>query len=242
MSKERYTNPAIGDEVILRLFAYNANNLVNFDSVVKVDIYYLDPYETSAENTDGRRLVETITEVTQDEVGKYYITTTLESPKYVIGNYLDVWTVEINGEDGVIENVWQVYPSLFYTTPIPIVYDFNFTFRPNRLRLGEKKYLIIDIEPNVPNSTDLQRYYENIAISSPLKISIEQSCGDCVPAEKDLRLIVDEDSVEVREKCVGYYYLDTSEMEPGIYNVSFKMEFGENVYISEKSQLQIVDV
>jgi hypothetical protein len=33
--------------------------------------------------------------------------------------------------------------------------------------------------------------------------------------------------------------LDTSEMEVGIYDIWFEMEMGENVYISDRFQLQI---
>jgi len=50
--------------------------------------------------------------------------------------------------------------------------------------------------------------------------------------------------VPYREKCLGYYFLDTSEdgldMKEGIYSVYFEMLFGESTYISEKIQLQIM--
>jgi len=37
MSKERFQNPVVGDELKLRVFAYNSNNYRNFNSVTKVE-------------------------------------------------------------------------------------------------------------------------------------------------------------------------------------------------------------
>jgi hypothetical protein len=97
--------------------------------------------------------------------------------------------------------------------------------------------------PNVPTAGDLRAYYENIAIVSDLSISIEQNCGECIPAEQDLRLIVDNESVDYREKRHGYYKLDTEalEMGCGIYDVWFTLEFGGNKYISDRMHIQIYD-
>ena len=85
----------------------------------------------------------------------------------------------------------------------------------------------------------MARYYENLAIVSPLKISITQVCGDCLPAEEDLRAIAEEQNVEFREKGRGYYFLDTEDWTEGLYDVLFTMEFVANTYISSKQQLQI---
>jgi hypothetical protein len=242
--KERYQNPTVEDQIKLRLFAYNSNNLADFNSVEKVEIYFLDPTNITEAIPDGRRLVKTIesADITKDSTGKYSVILTTESPLFTIGKYLDIWTVKIeatDASDGIIENVFEIFPNLWYTTPIPIVYDFSFAFRPNKLKKGSKRFLIIDITPNVPTATDLARYYENLAISAPLKISIEQVCGDCIPQEQDLRLIVDNEDVETREKTKGFYFLDTTEMDCGIYDVWFEMEFGENLYISGRQQLQL---
>jgi hypothetical protein len=47
--------------------------------------------------------------------------------------------------------------------------------------------------------------------------------------------------VEHRHDSEGYYFLDTMvlDMDCGIYDVWFELEFGENKYISEPLQLQI---
>lgn len=242
-TKERYQNPVIGDLVNLKLFTYNSNNRTDIAEVQKVEIYFLDPNEVSTTNIDGRRLVETFdtADVTRSGEGEYYIQVNVESPKYTIGNYLDIWTiVPVEGGDtSAQEYNWRVYPNLFFATPLPVVYDFQFRFRPNRLRQGSKRYLIVEIMPNVPNQGDLVQYYTNLAIISPLKISIEQNCADCLPAEQDLRLVVDNEAVTLREKCRAYYMLDTEDLDCGIYNVWFEMEFGESLYISDKQQLQI---
>jgi hypothetical protein len=242
-TKERYQNPVIDDDVNLRFFTYNSNNRSDVFSISTVDIYYLDPTLISSTNTDGRRLVLTVDgdDVTSVETGHYMVNVTLESEVYVIGNYIDVWTVVVreNETENKIEQQWQVYPDLWYTTPMPIVYDFSFDVRPNRIRQKSIKYLIIGIHPNVPRASDLERYYTNLAIVSNVKIYIEQACGDCMPAEKDLRLVVDGDDVELREKCQAFYLLDTTDMDCGIYNVYFRMEMGENVYISDNQQIEI---
>jgi hypothetical protein len=243
-TKERYQNPIGGDQLNLRLFVYNSNNLANVTGIEKVDIYFRDSYQPLAcvqDCPNDWRLVETITNITQEDVGRYLVTLSLDEPKYCIGYYRDVWTLLFENEDcpATVTNPFQVYPDLWYTTPIPVVYDFRITFRPNKIRQGSKRYLICEITPNVPRGTDLARYYENLAIVSDLNISIEQRCGDCLPCEQDLRLIVDNQPVDYREKRYGYYLLDTTDMDCGIYNIWFELALGECLYITDKMQLQI---
>ena len=243
MPKERFQNPAVGDDIKLRLLTYNSNNLADVEEVQEVEIYFLDPTEVSDTNPDGRRLVQTLltADVSQEETGHYSVTFNLEDPTFTIGRYLDVWKFTVPGDDTVISitQKFQIHPALWYTSDKPIVYDFSFRFMPNKLRMGSKRYLIIDIMPNVPTGSDLERYYYNLAIAAPLRISIEQACVECMPEEEDLRLLVDCDLVEHREKCRAFYFLDTTDYDEGIYNVWFQMEFGGNTYISDKQQLQI---
>lgn len=247
-TKERYQNPVIGDELNLRMYTYNSNSRQDVSAIQKVEIYFLDPEERTEENPDGRVLVQ---ELTSDDValvddgfgGQYLITLDLADQEYVIGQYIDAWTVEFRADQevGVIENRFQIIPDLWYTGTEPILYDFSFGFRPNRLRKGERRYLTIQVTPNVPHASDLEAYYTNLAVASPLTISIEKVCGDCVPAESDLRLVVDAEAVEHRRGNEAFYLLDTEDldMDCGIYNVWFEMEFGESKYISDNMQLQI---
>jgi hypothetical protein len=240
---ERFQNPALGDDIRLRLFTYNSNNRADINEILSVDIYFLDPQEVSDTNPDGRRLVTSIypPDIQREEVGQYSVTFNLESPIYTIGNYIDVWSLQLetDGDTLAVTNGFVVYPSLWYTDVKPIVYDFSFNVRPNKLRRGSKRFLIIGIYPNVPKATDLVRYYENLLTISPLKIYIDMECVEGMPCEQDLRLVVDGAAVELREKCVGYYLLDTAELLCGIYNVWFEMAFGESIYISDKQQIQI---
>lgn len=245
MTKERYQNPAVGDTVNLRLFSYNSNNFADFASIEAVEIYYLDPAEVSDTNPDGRRLVESFTSaaVTSEETGKYVLPVTLVEDQYVIGQYLDIWTVKASDSQpsATIQQVFEIYPSLWYTSPIPAIYDFSFHVQPNKMRQGSKQYLMIEITPNVPTAGELRQYYENLAIVSDLKISMEQNCGDCVPAEQDLRLVLDKESVSYREKRFGFYQLDTEDMDTGIYDIWFQLEFGGNRYISDRFHFQLYD-
>jgi len=241
-SKERNQNSVGGDSLKLRQFFYNSNNFADVVEVQKVDIYFFDKDEVSESNPKGLRLIQTIdgTLVSHDDTGKYSIDLALDD-KYLIGKYTDVWTVVVESSNPAItiNATFQVYSNLWYSSPSPIVYEFNFRFRPNKLRAGSKRYLIIEVEPNVPTGSDLAKYYENLAIASPLRISIEQACGPCLPEEQDLRLIVDNEPVDYRDRGRGLYFLDTAELDCGIYNVWFEMEFGGNTYISDKQQLQI---
>lgn len=244
-TKERYQNPATNDTINLRTFVYNSNELASVETVVRVDIYQLDENAITPENTDGRRLVDTFDGNLVEEVatGTYLLAIEATSDKYVIGKYVDVWTIipSDGRPETQISNLFQIYPSLWYSTPIPIVYDFSFHFQPNKFRQGSIQYLIIEIRPNVPTAGDLRKYYENLAIVADLKITIEQNCGDCMPAESDLRTVVDNQLVDYREKRYGYYHLDTTEMSCGIYDVTFRLEFGGNVYISDRMHIQIYD-
>lgn len=242
-TKERYQNPVVGDTVILRLFFYNSNNFADVSEIQKIDIYHVAEGK-SIHDVSARTFVQTILPVNilQTDTGQYYTEITITENQYIIGNYVDVWTVNFNSvieEVATVENPFTVYPNLWYTTPIPVVYDFNFAFRPSRLRKGSKRYIIIEVTPNVPKGTDLQRYYENLAIVGEMKVSIEQRSGACLPPEEDLRLIVDKEPVTYREKRYGYYQIDTADMEVGIYDVWFELDLGDNVYISERNQLQI---
>lgn len=243
--KERYQNPVVGDTVTLRLFVFNQKNYANVESVQKVDIYLLDPTAKTPDNPDGRVLIQTVgsSDIQNTDVGKYLLTLTLTDPKFVIGKYIDVWSIAFKNETqvGTITNFWSIYPDMWYTSPTPVVYDFQFRYSPVRFRQGEKKYLRIEIIPNVPTASDLARFYENLAIVSDLSVSIEQMCGPCVPQEADLRLIVEDAPVDFREKRFGYYQLDTTDMDCGIYAIWFKVEFADNIYISEKQQIQVFE-
>lgn len=243
--RERFTNPVVGDDIILRFYTYNSNNLSNVEEIEKVEIFVLDDSIKSDVNPQGLRLVETITDITASATGEYSVTFNLDSSKYVIGNYVDRWHVnfETNVPTAEIDNYFKVYPNLWYTDITPVVYDFNFNFRPNRLRKGSIQYLMIEISPIVPTASDLQRYYQNLAIASNICISLEQTCNQCLPEEEDLRLILDNESVSVREKNRAFYQLDTVDLdlECGLYNVWFRLDLGGNIYLSDKMQLQIYD-
>lgn len=244
MSKERYQNPTCGDTVTLRLFTFNSNNRSDVQEITEVNIYFMDPDQRTPENPEGLVLVNTIpgTSVTKTGTGEYSVSLYLDPEEYSIGFYKDVWSIVFqSGECATAEvpNQFQVYSQLWFTTPTPPVYDFNFNFRPNRIRKGSKRYLIIMITPNVPKGADILPYYENLAINANIRISMEIACGECLPPEQDLRLVVDRELVEYREKGYGYYYIDTTQFDEGIYNVWFEVTLGESVYVSEKNALQI---
>ena len=246
--KERGQNPVVGDQLNLRLFSWDSNNKTSVYAIPQVQVYYLDPNGKTEENPDGRTLVQTFTSadspqsIIQDDTGEYHVEPTLQSTQYVIGDYLDVWTVQVQDTDTnymTWTNKFKVYPNLFFMSTHPLVYDFSFWFEPNKIRLGSKRWLIIHIKPNVPHASDLERYYMNLAISSPLNIYMVQTCGECLPQNQDERTAIDGDLVTYREKCVAYYFLDTSELNEGIYDVWFEMTFADSVYISDRQQLQL---
>lgn len=242
-NKERYQNPIIGDTLKLRAFFYNLNNHTDVFSINKISIYKFDEFSKTPDNIEGKVLVKEldVEDVVRDSVGQYHIDVALDQA-FTIGTFCDVWSVSLLENDATewVNNYYfQVYPNLIYSTSGPIVYDFKFKFQPNRMRKGSKQFIRIQILPNVPTATDLEKYYENIAIVSNLSISIEQSCGPCVPEEHDLRMIVEEDEVTYREKCFGYYQIDTSDMEVGIYHIWFTLNLGTNTYVSEKMAFQI---
>ena len=243
-TKERGQNPTCGDLINLRLFTYNSNNRRNVQSIEKVSIYKYDQDLRSVDNPEGLRLVQTFegSSVVQEDVGQYLLEVIASDPLYTIGSYKDVWSVVF--EDGEcatanITNNFTIYSDLWFTTPVPPIYDFSFNFKPNKIRKGSKRYLLIQITPNVPRGSEILSYYENLAIVSDLRISIELACGECVPAEQDLRLIEDRTLVSYREHGHAYFFLNTEDYDEGVYNVSFELVFGENTFISDKMALQI---
>lgn len=239
MAKERYQNPTCGDTVNLRLFTYNSNNRRDVQSIQKVEIYAED-----STKADGWRLVQTFqgTEVVQEGTGQYVLEVPVSEPLYTIGAYKDIWYVTFEADEcatAQIVNSFQIYSDLWFTTPIPPIYDFKFDFRPNKIRKGTKRYILIQIIPNVPRGAEILPYYENLAIVSDLRVSIELACGECVPAEQDLRLIVDRSLVDYREKGYAYYFINTEDYDEGIYNIWFELAFGENVFVSDKNSFQV---
>jgi hypothetical protein len=237
-------NLVIGDEVNLRLFSWNSNHKTNVYQIQTVNIFFFDPNEKNFEHPNGTRLVQTFSnsDIQQNGTGEYYIQVTLQPQQYLIGHYKDVWTVQLQSDDPattIWENHFRIYPNLWYMAPEPLVYDFSFFFRPNKLRLGSKQYLIITIKPNVPHASDLERYYMDLAINSPLKIWMVQTCGHCLPESEDERTVIDGDLVVYRDKCEAWYLLDTRDMKVGIYDIHFEMLFGDCIYISNRQQLQL---
>lgn len=244
--KERYQNPVIGDTVKLRLFVLNSNNSASLLSVNQVNIYYLDLAAATESNPDGRVLVETVpgASVTNPELGQYILDLNLDPALYTeTGRYIDQWEVVFQPGDPftTLEHLFVIYPNLWYTTPIPIVYDFNFYFQPNKMRYGTKKYIEIEVIPNVPRATDLDAYYQNLAIAANVTVSISQHCGDCLPCESDLRTVVEEAPTQFRERNRAFYFVDTEDLGCGMFDVWFKLEFGGNTYVSDKNQLLIYE-
>ena len=244
MAKERLQNPTCGDTVNLRFFTYNSNNRRDVKEITEVNIYRIDDSLRNASNPEGLILVQTISgaNVVKEATGQYLLQVLLDPDLYIIGDYRDVWSIVFeDGECATAEvaNHFKIYSDLWFTSPIPPIYDFNFNFRPNRLRKGSKRYLLIQITPNVPRGADILPYYENLAIVSDIRVSMEIACGECVPAEQDLRLVVDRQLVDYREKGYGYWYIDTNNFDEGIYNIWFEVTLGESVYVSEKNALQI---
>lgn len=242
--KDRYQNPVIGDTVLLKLFVLNSNMTAELNAINSVKIYYLDPAAATIPNPDGRVLIQTFpgASVTNPAQGEYDLQVYLDPALYVnTGRYIDEWNVVFQSGDVAsnLDQLFQIYPDLWYTTPIPIVYDFNFYFQPNRIRYGSKKFLDIEIIPNVPRATDLCAYYENLAISAQLYVTITQHCGECVPCEEDLRTVVDRQPAQYREKNRAYYYFDSTQFDCGIYDIFFELDFGGNVYISDTNQIQV---
>jgi len=243
--KTRFQNPVVGDTLLLKLFARNSNNFADLYNIDHVDIRFEScPVDcASKRDVTSDILVETIpgSYIQRDDVGMYHFGLLANAPQYQIGRYHDIWYVTHNQGDVLspFKQSFILNPDLWVLSGTPVVYSFDFRFTPNRMRQGSKKWLVIQIIPNVPRATDLMKYYENLAISAELRINIEQNCGPCVPSEQDLRLVVDNDLVTERDKVFSYYKVDTTDWDCGIYNVWMELDYAGNVEISPKMQLQI---
>jgi len=243
VAKDRNMNPVVGDDLTLKLHVYNGNAPADVQEVGKVEIWTVDKTMKSASNPEGLRLVEEIAagDVTHVSTGVYSVQVALEESKYVIGKYADVWyvTMRENGRETRREQYFQVFPDLWYTSPMPIVYDFSFNFQPNRMALGNRKPIMIQIEPNVPKATDLAKYYENLIIGADILVSMRKHCGECVPQEEDLRLVLDEVPIEYKDKNRAFLTIDTDEIGCGTFDVWFKMSFGGFAYVSDPMVFQV---
>ena len=129
-TKERYQNPVVGDLIKLKLFVYNSNNFANVQSIQKVDIYKVENTSANIENQNESYLVQSISgsEVVNESTGVYLLNLQTSAPAYTIGYYYDVWTVVFENTESPTQiiNIYQIYPDLWYSSPTPIVYDFNF--------------------------------------------------------------------------------------------------------------------
>jgi hypothetical protein len=243
VAKDRNMNPVVGDDLTLKLYVYNSNSFADVQEIRKVEIWTVDKTVKSESNPDGLRVVEEIegAAVANESTGVYSVTVSLEDSKYTIGKYADVWytTMRQNGRETRREQYFQVFPDLWYTSPMPIVYDFSFNFQPNSMALGNKKPIMIQIEPNVPKASDLAKYYENLVIGANVLVSMRKHCGPCLPQEEDLRLVLDEVPVEYKDKNKAFLTIDTEELGCGTFDVWFKMEFGGFIYISDPMAFQV---
>lgn len=242
--KARYQNPVIGDVVQLQLFVYNSNMYAELQQINFVNIFYLDKAKVTCDNPTGKVLVQTIpgSEVQNLAQGEYQLSLFIDPAIYEFtGRYIDEWNVTFMSGDQPAEltHLFQIYPELWFTTPIPVVYDFNFYFQPNKLKHGSKQFIQVQIIPNVPTATDLGSYYENLAIVAQVFVTMSLACGPCMPCEADLRTVIDHEPVQYREKNRAYYFMDTTLYDCGIYNIVFEMNFGASTYISDTNQLQI---
>lgn len=245
--KERFQIPNCGDTIKLRLFSFNSNEKKNVFSVEKVEIIYLDENEKSEANPYGEILYKTINQssIQNPSEGEYHIELTLDEnddgDPFLTGRYIDRWHIQFEENEtctsNQINNFFEVFPSLWFTSSGPNIYDFDFKFKPNKITKGSKRYIIIEIKPITPAIDSIQQYYQSIAIAGDLKISIQKSCSNC-PEEED-ELIVEDQLIEFREQNLGYYLIDTEELEKGIYDVWFRLEHGGLVYISDRNQLSI---
>lgn len=244
MSKERYQNPIVGDVVRLGNYTFNGNSPVDVE-VKKIEILAITG-ETCEGGDMGLSPVLDVdlSSVQHPKQGFYYADIELSKPEFTVGYYIDRWTFSVYPEepDVVVDNRFRIYREIFYTTPIPIVYDFNFLFQPNKIRKGSKQYIRIEVLPNVPRASDLQKYYENLIITGDLFVSMEmKDCGQCLPQEKDLRTVFEDARVDYREMTNGFFLIDTEDLDVGVYNIWFKILMGENIFLSDKMNFQIFD-
>jgi len=244
VTKTRFQNPVIGDIVQLKLFIFNSNLPAEVESIEEVEIFFLDPEAVTDANPTGKTLIQTIpgAEVTNPATGEYQLDLFLDPVIYTeIGRYTDCWhiTFRTGDPEAIISNLFEIFSDLWYTTPIPVVYDFQFFFQPNKIRKGEKKFIEVEVIPNVPRATDLCRYYENLIIAANIQLFLAINCLECVPCENDLRLVIDGAETTFREKNRAFFKIDTTDLDCGVYDIFFRLEFGDNVYISPTNQLQI---
>lgn len=245
--KERFQNPNCGDQIRLRLFSFNSNQKKNVFSIEKVEIIYLDENEKTEQNPTGEVLYKTINQnlIQNPSEGEYYIEFTINEndsgDPFIIGKYIDRWYIQFENNEtctkNQINNFFEVYPSIWFTSSGPNIYDFDFKFKPNKITKGSKRYIVAEIRPITPAIDSIKQYYNSIAITGNLKINIQKSCSNC--PEEENELIIEDQLIEFREQNLGYYLLDTEEMEEGTYDIWFRLEHGELVYISEKNQLSI---
>lgn len=239
MIKDRYQMPTVGDTVRLRLMSLNQYTFSDLESINQVDIYLYDKCQPGCPLPP---VVTTIpgTQVVRESEGNYYVDLVTSSPDFMIAEYQDVWRIFTkNNQAGSVTKKFKLYQDQWFFSSLPPVYSFTFKFGPNKIRKGSKKYLAIQVVPNVPKACELENFYAAMAISGVIKINIEKSCGPCLLEEKDLRIVVEDQIVELREGANAYYYLDTTEMDCGIYNVWFELDVNNTVEVSSKYQMEI---
>ena len=241
--KERNQNPLVGDTVRLKFFVFNGGSLADPSAIQDVEIYKIGCAEATEANPLGRQLVTTVdsSSVVREDVGTYYVDLELTSPLFTQGQFQDEWNIVFESDTAAAKSSmhFTIYPNSWFTDSAPIIHDFSFGFRPNRIIKGTKKYLQISVVPQVPKGTDKQRYYENMVAGGTICFFMKQVCGECLPAEDDLRMVHDNVTITERDGCMGFFFLDTTELEIGEYEVWFQMSLGPNCFISDKEILQI---
>ena len=234
-----------GDTVQLGFCSFNSGLKDPAGGVTKVDIYHLGALEPTLDNPLGKSLVITITgdSIIHDSMGRYHIELPLNFPQFQIGSFQDVWSYILDPYGDTCQSVFEfiISNNLWFTDTQPLVHDFNFKFRPNRVTKGSRKYIEVIVEPNLPHTSEKRRFYENVISCGELSISIKKICSDCLPQEEDLKLVVDNEIITERAGNRGWYFLDTTndDLDCGIYDVVFVFNLGESTFISEAEPLQV---
>lgn len=255
MIRERRENPVIGDTINLRVFTYSSNSRADIYQMDSVNIYYLDKEQATEANPEGRVHITSIpaNQIFHPSQGEYQVVLKTNPVDYRVGTYIDRWEGLFEIDDsrpGVIENYFNIYRDLWYTSPIPLVYEIGFVYSPTKILSGSKKYIRTDIEIYTRDKSIVEQYYYYLRGLQSIQFRLTLDEGpDYDPVVSENNIIQDWAPMSFAEDRTAYFLLDTS-IDPrpsrsgrplplGIYLIQFKAALGETVHLSPKFRLQI---
>lgn len=232
----------------------------SYDGWIRCDTDDGETWTCTIFSPTGAGVSSTIASATMEKVStgnshQYKLVVTwsqnLSSDAYLEAWYVDQWNIDGVAYDSSQPNPWDdawdrsstyrrtisshnfnISASVYFTSPRPVIYDFNFVPIQIRRTLGSRGYISTRVSPAVSSSEVEQYYRQFIEMSDATYKIYRQSFDSSVPDK-----LVDEGIVNYREGQDLFVYVDATKdpfLIAGHYYAQYTLSWREISTVSNK--------